>query len=63
MVGIGMPGQWELMVVALVALLIFGRKLPKMARGIGASISEFKKGLHESREALDALGDQDDGIA
>lgn len=39
------PGGWELIVVALVMLLLFGSRLPKVAKGLGKSIVEFKKGI------------------
>lgn len=54
---LGMPGQWEWLVVAFLALLIFGRRLPEVARGLGKSITEFKKGLHEAKDSTDELVD------
>lgn len=44
---LGLPGGWEWMVVLVVAVLIFGRRLPDIARSIGKSITEFKKGVHD----------------
>lgn len=41
----GMPGGIEMAAIAMVGLLIFGRKLPGIARSVGQSIIEFKKGL------------------
>lgn len=39
---------WELLVVLFVILLLFGSsRLPQLARGMGKSISEFKKGITE----------------
>ncbi len=39
---------WELIVVLLIVVLLFGaRKLPDLARSIGASAKEFRKGLDE----------------
>ncbi len=42
---IGVP---ELLIVLVVAFLLFGaKKLPELARSIGRSASEFKKGIAE----------------
>lgn len=47
------PGWLELVVIAGVGLLIFGRRLPDVARNIGKSIIEFKKGMREVKDDLD----------
>jgi sec-independent protein translocase protein TatA len=50
-----------LLVVLIVALLFFGHKLPQLARGLGSSVSEFKKGLKEGeQEANRNSDDQND---
>ena len=42
---IGFP---ELLIILLIVLLLFGAKrLPEVARGLGRSLSEFKKGMKE----------------
>ena len=48
-----MPGGWEWIVILIVAVLIFGRRLPEVARNLGRSISDFKKGMKEASEVKD----------
>ncbi len=38
-------GGWEIWIVLAVALLLFGHRIPGMARALGSGIVEFKKGL------------------
>ena len=40
--GIGMP---EMILISMVALLLFGKRLPEVARNLGRGITEFKKGV------------------
>ncbi|MEE9515019.1 MAG: twin-arginine translocase TatA/TatE family subunit [Candidatus Brocadiales bacterium] len=49
----GMPGGWEWIVILIVALLIFGKRLPDVMRSVGKGIVEFKKGVRGIEEDVD----------
>jgi len=44
MFGLGLP---ELVILAVIILLLFGRRLPSLARSLGESLPAFKKGMAE----------------
>ena len=46
---IGMP---EMVVIGIVGLLIFGRRLPEVGKSLGKGIVEFKKGLSGIEDEL-----------
>jgi len=57
------PGP-ELIVVAAIVILLFGaKKLPELARSIGRSSSEFKRGISEGAADADEAGTSDDTTA
>src|SRR4029453_14151456 len=48
---IGMP---EMVVIAIIALIIFGpRKLPELGKSLGKSIAEFKRASNELKNTLE----------
>jgi sec-independent protein translocase protein TatA len=52
---VGRIGGAELLVVLLIILLLFGaRKLPDLARSLGASAKEFRKGIEKGAEDAEA---------
>lgn len=50
---LGMPGPFEMLIIAGLGLLMFGRRLPDVAKGLGRSVVEFKKGLKEVTDDID----------
>lgn len=42
-----MPGGAEWIVILVIGLLLFGRRLPDVGRGLGQGIREFKRGLKD----------------
>ncbi len=45
------PRGWEIVIILFVVLLIFGaKKLPDLARSLGSSAKEFRKGLKDGVE-------------
>lgn len=46
-------GTWEIVAIVAVALLLFGSRLPQIARSVGKSIVEFKKGVKDVQDGVD----------
>jgi sec-independent protein translocase protein TatA len=52
-------GAWEIVLIVAIVLLLFGAtRLPKLARGLGQSISEFRKATQENKDDQLADGSQ-----
>lgn len=47
MIAIGFPNGMEWVIILVVVLLLFGHRLPGMARSLGSGITEFKRGLKD----------------
>lgn len=40
-------GPTEMLIVGIIAVILFGNRLPSVARSLGKSMTEFKKGMRE----------------
>jgi sec-independent protein translocase protein TatA len=49
-------GPTEMVIVGIIALLLFGKRLPEVARSMGKSIVEFKKGMQGIEEQPGSTG-------
>ena len=49
-------GPWEIVLILLVIILIFGgKKIPELARGFGKGLREFKKTTREIKDEVDTV--------
>lgn len=50
---LGSPGWPEMLIIAIIALLLFGKRLPEVAKSLGKGIVEFKKGVRGIEDEVD----------
>ena len=43
-------GFWELLLILLIVLLLFNRRIPELGDSLGKGIRKFRKSVHESDE-------------
>ncbi|AZQ43133.1 Sec-independent protein translocase subunit TatA/TatB [Nonlabens ponticola] len=54
---LGMFGVWQVVLVVLAILLLFGgKKIPELMRGLGGGIKEFKDATKEDKEDATSKG-------
>ena len=46
-------GIQELLIVGIVAVLLFGKRLPEVARSLGHSYQQFRQGLNDIKSEMD----------
>lgn len=52
-------GLWEILIIALVVLLLFGgKKIPELMQGIGKGVKSFKKGMSEVEDEINKPDEQ-----
>ncbi len=45
---------WEMIVILIVVLLLFGNRLPSVMRSLGRGVTEFKKGIEGIEDDVDS---------
>jgi len=53
---LSLPGNSEWLLIGLFALLVFGKRLPEVARSLGKGVVEFKKGLRGIEDEVEQAG-------
>ena len=54
-------GYQELLIILVIVLILFGaNRLPELARSLGSSVKEFKKGVTEAEKEAAAAAKKDD---
>ncbi|MBQ9462889.1 MAG: twin-arginine translocase TatA/TatE family subunit [Bacteroidales bacterium] len=52
---LGVVGPWQIVIIALVILLLFGgKKIPELMKGLGKGVKSFKEGINEIDEQINA---------
>ena len=53
---LGIVGPWEIVIIALIVLLLFGgKKIPELMKGLGKGVKSFKDGLNEVEKDIKDL--------
>ncbi len=53
---LGVIGPWEIVIIALVILLLFGgKKIPELMKGLGKGVKSFKQGMNDVEKELDEV--------
>ncbi len=54
-------GIWELLIIMVIVLVLFSRRLPEIGQGLGKGIKSFRKSLHEPDEIDVTATDKGEG--
>ncbi len=57
---LGLP---EILIILVVVLLLFGpKRLPELAKGLGQSVREFRKGIKDIKNDIETEIEKDDSV-
>ena len=60
---LGNLGSQAIIIIALVILLLFGgKKIPELMRGLGKGVSQFKKGMNDIEQEINAEPEKKEAI-
>ncbi|HID77941.1 MAG TPA: twin-arginine translocase TatA/TatE family subunit [Planctomycetaceae bacterium] len=46
----------EMLIIGIIAVLLFGKRLPEVGRSLGKGLLEFKRGLRDIEDEVDTAG-------
>ena len=53
-------GTWEIVLIVLVILLLFGgKKIPELMKGLGKGVKSFKQGMNEVEKEIKEIDEED----
>ena len=56
-VPLGVVGPWQVVIIALVIILLFGgKKIPELMKGLGKGVKSFRDGMNEVESQISDIG-------
>ncbi len=52
-------GPWEIAIILIVAVVLFGKRLPELGRTLGKGIVAFKSGVNEMKDEISKAAEKD----
>ena len=52
-------GPWEIIIILVVAVVLFGKRLPELGKTLGKGIVAFRTGVNEMKEEISKATEKD----
>ncbi len=52
-------GPWEIAIILIIAVVLFGKRLPELGRTLGKGIVAFKSGVNEMKDEITKAAEKD----